>query len=65
MYDSYVCVVKRRCNFGARLVRFQARAYDFLSEVMECCVTRNFGEFSLMYVRLNVCANVKMGAAIG
>ena len=38
--------------------------YQFLSEVMECCVTRNCREFILVYVRLNVCADVKMGRAI-
>ena len=31
---------------------------------MECCVTRNCREFILVYVRLNVCADVKMGRAI-
>ena len=31
---------------------------------MECCVTRNWGAFSFMYVRLNVCVSVKMGAVI-
>ena len=47
-----------------RLVRFRVRAYEFSSEVVECCVTRSCRAFILMYVRLIVCANVKMGTVI-
>ena len=61
---SYVCIVQRRCNLDVRLVRFRAHACEFLSEVMQCCVTCNCGVFILMYVRLNVSANAKMGAVI-
>ena len=64
MCGYYVRVVQRRCNFDVRFVRFRARAFDFLSEVKECCVTRNCGSFILMYVRLNVCAKVQVGAVI-
>ena len=31
---------------------------------MECCVTRNCGVFILIYARLNVFANVKMGVVV-
>ena len=31
---------------------------------MECCVTRNCEAFILIYGRLNVCANVKMGTVV-
>ena len=58
------CVLQRLCNFDQRLVRFRARAHEFLSEVMECTVTRDCGEFIFLYVGLNVCANVKMGTVI-
>ena len=68
MCDQYVCVVQRRCNltcgvhdFDVRLARFRACAYEF--EVMECCATRNCGAF-ILYVRSNVCANVKMGTVV-
>ena len=64
MCDFYVGVAQRRYNFDVRLVRFRPRAYEFQSEVVECSVTCNCGAFILMYVMLNVCANVQMGAVI-
>ena len=64
MCDSHVCVVQRRCNFDVQFVRFRARAYEFLSEVMECCMTRMCGAFDLLYLTLNACVNVKMETVI-
>ena len=64
MCDSYVYVVQRRYIFGVLLVRFRARVYEFLSEVLQCCLTRNCGVFVLLYVMSNVRTNVKMGTVI-
>ena len=60
MCDSYVYVVQRRYIFGVLLVRFRARVYEFLSEVLQCCLTRNCGVFVLLYVMSNVRTNVKI-----
>lgn len=45
-------------------VSFRARAYEISSELMECYVTRSYGASILLYVTLNACANVEMGAVI-
>ena len=49
-------LVRRVCILDVGLVRFRARACDFLSEVLECCMIRNCGAFGLLNVRIKACA---------